>query len=379
MAKDADPFLNDPFISHKNKTAFPSGVGKPPQQVQNAKPAAAGGQPQARWFARTDARATGKADGKADVGANGSSKKSPGRSYEAPSIFVVMRLALFYFLFTALLFMGFWELYKPLPVCAALFMLSFVVLHDPFRASLLTKHGTVDVESLLPSLSGDNAVDAMHIWLRIVVAWLAVLMGAVCGMNAEERYMSHYFAIEFGSEYENALASTPGAAYIDAGSMNFASSSKIDPAQSVGFKHGSTFCVAPIVDTNQGRKSIAYWAIGYDCCSARGEFDCGDTDGNKGARAPPDGFFYHDTGYFMNAVKQAAAVNDFDLDDDIVLLHWDKDPDGRKVSKFVTALGAVCLGAAIFALLAFAIIFATLLAEHEYTKDQTHHSLRQDL
>lgn len=315
---------------------------------------------------------------------NGSAKVSEPkrrRRHSGPTTWQSWRLSMWYFTFTAVLFMLFWELYKPLPVFAALFQLSFVVLYDPFRsAHVLEGQGMLDLsDNILPSLSGKNAMDAMHIWLRIVCAWLGVLMGTVCGMNAEEKYMSHFFAIQFGDEYENALASTPGAAYIDAGSITFATSSKIDPAQSVGFRHGTSFCAAPIIDTNQGRKSIGYWAIGYDCCDARGQFDCGDVDGNKGARAPPDGFFYHDTGYFMSAVKQAAAVNDLELDDDIILLHWVNDPGSRKVGKFWTALGAVGLGAAIFSVLAFAIIVLTTTIEWEYTKDDSGDSLAEDL
>lgn len=373
-----DPLLNDPFISHKAKTANKSGWSAPQQQRVTPPPGVK--PPSGRDSARDAARLEAQKDGRRpDEIIDDFPNKAGKRRSQGPTRFQMMRLALFYFLFTALLFMLFWELYKPLPVFAAIFQLSFVVLHDPFRAKLsFKKNGSFDA-GLLPTLSGDNAVDAMHIWLRIVIAWLAVLMGSVCGMNAEEKYMSHYFVIGFGSEYENALASTPGAAYIDAGSMSFASSSKIDPAQSVGFKHGANYCAAPIIDTNQGRKSVAYWAIGYDCCSARGDFDCGDADSNKGARAPPDGFFYRDTGYFMNAVKQAAAVNDLELDDDIVLLHWVTDPNARKAGKFFTAIGAVCLGAAIFALLAFFIIMTTLIAESEYTQSTTHHSLRDDL
>merc|ERR1719162_664608 len=181
-------------------------------------------------------------------------------------------------------------------------------------------------DGLLPALEGTRAV---RVWLYIVITWLAVFLGGVTGMNAEESYMSQFYAITFFSEYENVLASTPGAAYSDAGKVHFAESSKVDHDKSIGFKEKMVYCAAPIIDKNQGRKSVAFWAIGFDCCDARGNFHCG-AAGDKvrgGVRAPPDGFFAQDNGMFMKAVNQAAAVGGFDVDEDVILLHWVEDPD----------------------------------------------------
>merc|ERR1719161_3341415 len=110
--------------------------------------------------------------------------------------------------------------------------------------------GNLSHGMFLPSLSGRDGAAAMRVWLHIVIAWLAVFLGGIAGINAEENYMSQFFAITMGVEYHNVLASTPGAAYMDAGKVWFAKSSQVDPDRSVGFQESHTYCVAPVVDEN---------------------------------------------------------------------------------------------------------------------------------
>merc|ERR1719305_1632424 len=122
--------------------------------------------------------------------------------------------------------------------------------------------------------------------------------------------------------------------------MFFATSSNVAGERSIGFQEKLVYCAAPILDKEQGKKSVAFWAIGFDCCDARGNFHCG-AKGDKvrgGVRAPPDGFFAQDNGMFLNAVNQSAAVNNFEVDEDVILLHWVEDPDHEARTKFFTAL-----------------------------------------
>lgn len=265
-----------------------------------------------------------------------------------------------FFLITALSFTLFWELQPVVPIVFACIMLA-TVFDQSALGDNLNRRGE-DINGLLPALNGTKAI---RVWLYIVITWLAVFLGGVTGMNAEESYMSQFYAITFFSEYENVLASTPGAAYSDAGKVWFAESSKVDHDKSIGFKDKMVYCAAPIIDKNQGRKSIAFWAIGFDCCDARGKFRCGAT-GNSvrgGVRAPPDGIFAQDNGKFLKAVNQSAAVNNFDVDQDVILLHWVKDPDHEARTKFFTALGADFIGAGLFALLVLLMTFIGLSYE----------------
>lgn len=339
---------NDPFLSHQKASGFGSvWGGRQPQQqkIQQPKPGYK------------------------------ENKNKPG----APSMTKLIVFPMVFFITTAMSFMVFWELAKWLPIAIAICMLCSVfdqsALGNPKNAR------GEEINGLLPSLTGKDPMAAMRVWLHIVLAWLAVFLGAVTGLHADESSMAQFYAITFGREYENVLASTPGAAYRDAGKMFFASSSKVDAAKAVGFKEGTNYCAAPIIDKNQGRKSIAFWAIGYDCCDARGNFECGDSgsDVRGGVRAPPDVVFSRDQSLFFKAVQQAAAVHNLDFDEDVVMLHWVKNPDSVAVAKFFTALGTCLIGWALFGLLVLILTCTGLYAEHEYTEGKTHHSLSEDL
>lgn len=332
--------INDPFETHKTGGLFGS-LWAPKQQPQ-----------------------------KQVIAGQGKGYKAEERKVAPPSFLVLFFKPMAFFVITALSFTFLWEINKAAPVLIAVVMLCTVfdqsALGDPVNSR------GEDVNGLLPSLSGGNIDIAMRVWLQIVVAWLAVFLGGVTGMNADETYMAQFYAIQFGREYKNVLASMPGAAYSDAGKVFFAKSSKVDSGKSIGFKEKLVYCAAPIVDTNQGRKNVAFWAIGYDCCDARGKFTCGDGAAHHGGvRAPPDGIFAQDRERFLKAAKQSAAVNKLDLDEDVILLHWVKDPDHEAVAKLLSALGTVFLGSGLFALLVLLLTAMGLSAEHEFTKKET--------
>lgn len=336
---------NDPFETHKKAGFFGSIWGSKQQPtVKTPLKGAAGG---------------------------GKAYKEDEKKPAPPSFGKLFFFPMTFFIVTALSFTLFWELNRAVPL-----VIAFVMLCTVFDQSSLGDARNArgeEVNGLLPSLSGKNAQKAMRVWLHIVVAWLAVFLGGVTGMNAEESYMSQFYAISFGREYENVLASTPGAAYSDAGKVYFAKTSTVDHDKSIGFKEKVVYCAAPIMDSNAKRKTVAFWAIGYDCCESRGGFKCG-ADGDKvrgGVRAPPDGIFAQDRGMFLKAVNQSAAVNNLYVDEDTILLHWVEDPDHEAMAKFFSAIGADFIGAGLFALLVMLLIFAGLAAEHDYAGKQT--------
>jgi len=293
--------------------------------------------------------------------------KAEEKKVAPPSFLALFFKPMAFFVITALSFTFLWEINKVAPVLIAMVMLCTVfdqsALGDP------TNSRGEDINGLLPSLEGGkNTAAAMRVWLQIVVAWLAVFLGGVTGMNADETYMAPFYAIQFGREYKDVKANMPGAAYSDAGKVFFAKSSKVDSGKSIGFKEKLVYCAAPIVDENQGRKNVAFWAIGYDCCDARGKFECG-VKGDAaaahrgGVRAPPDGIFAKDRERFLKAAKQSAAVNKLDMDEDVILLHWVKDADHEAVAKLLSALGTVFIGSGLFALLVLLLTAIGLGAE----------------
>lgn len=338
--------INDPFETHKTGGLFGS-LWAPKQQPQTQGIAGQGrGKPLAY--------------------------KAEEKRVAQPTLLSLFLKPMVFFIITALSFTFLWEINKAAPLLIAMVMLCTVfdqsALGDP------TNSRGEDINGLLPSLSGGNPIQtaaAMRVWLQIVVAWLAVFLGGVTGMNADETYMAQFYAIQFGREYKNVLANMPGAAYSDAGKVFFAKSSKVDSGKSIGFKEKLVYCAAPIIDTNQGRKNVAFWAIGYDCCDARGKFECGGGHTHHGGvRAPPDGIFAQDRERFLKAAKQSAAVNKLDLDEDVILLHWVKDPDHEAVAKLLSALGTVFIGSGLFALLVLLLTAIGLGAEHGVSQQE---------
>jgi hypothetical protein len=319
-------------------------------------------------------------------------KKSPGgekagarKGYKAdeklpppPSLTRLIVFPMALFLAQALSFTIFWELNKGVPIVIA--VINLCLVFDQSSLGERKNRFGEEADSLLPALNGPDGVRAMRVWLRIVVAWLGVFLGGVTGMNADETHMSQFYVITFGRTYENVLANMPGAAYSDAGKIWFAESSSIASERAIGFKEKGVYCAAPVLDTNQGVQSVAFWAIGYDCCDARGDFKCGaGTSHHGGVRAPPDGVFAQDRAMFMKAVKQSAAVNSLTVDDDVILLHWVNEPDTVAKWQLLSAIGAVLIGWGLFALLALLVVGIGLFAEHEYTERQSHRSFAEDM
>jgi hypothetical protein len=336
---------NDPFETHKKAGLFGSIWGSK-QPTKTKVPAAS------------------------QVAGGGKGYKEEEKKPAPPSFVNLFFFPMAYFIITALSFTLLWALNKAAPILIACAMLCTVF--DMSSLGDTRNSRGEDVNGLLPSLEGKGAMKAMRVWLHIVVAWLAVFLGAVTGLNANESYMSQFYAITFGREYEHVLASTPGAAYSDAGKVWFATTSKVDSTKSIGFKEGMTFCAAPIMDSEAKRKTVAFWAIGYDCCDARGKFKCGaGHTGRGGVRAPPDGFFAQDQAMFKKAVSQSAAVHNLHIDEDLILLYWVEDPDHEAMTKFLSAIGADLIGAGLFALLTLLLVFIGLAAEHEMSDSKS--------
>lgn len=188
----------------------------------------------------------------------------------------------------------------------------------------------------------------------VALVGLAVCSGSVTGIFASDAYIGPYYAALHGREYVNVLASSAGSEYADAGRLHFAETSNVDASRSVGFTDGRTYCVAPVVDSGSTMsRKIGFWAIGLDCCSHRGDFECGDagnSDARGGLRAPPDGYFRVTHDNFMRAVNMSLAINDLTSDPDAVLVTWTADPGAAQESQVLRGISVVLLGTAIFAL-----------------------------
>jgi len=204
-------------------------------------------------------------------------------------------------------------------------------------------------------------IAAGDVLVPVGMCFFAAVTGVLAGVYAHECFMAPFYAIALGRSYDNVLASTPGAAYADAGKLRFAESSAVNVGMAIGYRQNPRYCVAPVMDSGPGQlRRASFWAIGVDCCEVRGGFTCGAISGaaRGGVRAVPDGLFVSSRREYIKAISQAAAIADLAVDDDPILVHWVEKPNAEQFSKFGSAVGVLGIGAGLFtltALLALAV------------------------
>lgn len=326
--------LNDPFLSHQGAP------GRSARTVQRAEPTAA--EPQALG--------TGGVSGPDGGGDQSVGVHAPARS--ALILIPILKYAAVAFSLTI-----FWDLVKVVPVTVIVLCTIIAPSYDKLR---MHRPGHKNPWRYMCKLHGYHGPVGYHGWVATQVGLLAVLLGLCTGVYAREAYMHPYYTIALQAEYKDVLASSPGAAYADAGKITFASSSQVDSGSSVGFQDRSTYCVAPIVDSGlRQTPRVSFWAIGYDCCEAKGDFWCGSGgDPAAGVRVPPDTALVKERQKFRQAAKQAAATNNLQLGNDLVFLHWVESPTAVQLAMVVKALGICLLGTALYALLDVALYVA---------------------
>ncbi|CAD7942820.1 unnamed protein product, partial [Amoebophrya sp. A25] len=110
--------------------------------------------------------------------------------------------------------------------------------------------------------------------------------GTFLGVVLYSYYMVFYYGYRDLRVFTNVMGSQPVEQFVDAGMLGFAFSTSVDTSRAVGYKSfeegGRMYCVAPIVDKQQGLSSpVKFWAVGENCCQPRGKFECGDAQNPK--------------------------------------------------------------------------------------------------
>mmetsp|Transcript_16404 Transcript_16404/g.46969 ORF Transcript_16404/g.46969 Transcript_16404/m.46969 type:complete len:293 (+) Transcript_16404:139-1017(+) len=135
----------------------------------------------------------------------------------------------------------------------------------------------------------------------------AVGLAVPIGLHLVSRYMAEFFSIDYGANYKGVSPDAPGASFLDASTIEFASGSSVDAKRSLGYmKFGSVYCVAPIRGKTGDNASPAFWAVGMGCCERKGgRFTCGD-QANEVAHS---GVRVNDgRANYVNAVRMASAA-----------------------------------------------------------------------
>lgn len=109
---------------------------------------------------------------------------------------------------------------------------------------------------------------------------LSTLVGFLIGFSMYFNSLSYYYKYGQLRSYTNVAASQNPLGFRDGGMMLWTEDTRLDTMRSVGYKSkqdGQIYCVAPIIDGSMSlTASISYYAIGENCCGARGEFECDD-------------------------------------------------------------------------------------------------------
>mmetsp|Transcript_80949 Transcript_80949/g.262184 ORF Transcript_80949/g.262184 Transcript_80949/m.262184 type:complete len:302 (+) Transcript_80949:113-1018(+) len=198
---------------------------------------------------------------------------------------------------------------------------------------------------LLQFLIAAETLDQRHpsaTW--ILLAWVVTaVMALLVGGRNYHALVAPYSTAKAGRSYPSVPVSATAVAHADAGILYFEKGVTVDDTRSVGLRiFGSTYCVAPVLSGEPSTQpgipgpEVQFWAVGLDCCGARGGFDCDDS-GNSEAHGgvvlhgPEEGEeaasrkvlaprILHE-GY-SRAVEAACALYDLQTVESPILLRW---------------------------------------------------------
>lgn len=206
--------------------------------------------------------------------------------------------------------------------------------HYEFKEVVYSLDGIAFFLSLVLFLNGLGAQRGhiVHIGLGILCCF-AVCTGVLVGLFVDANFASAYYRLDNGAAYRDVEVTANATGYADATELNFKAGTIVYSEATVGYMEGGeVFCVAPVVsnkDSNlQVPPIVQYWAVGKDCCSMRGDFECDDAAsgpeslGASVIRLP-------DRGY-RQAVRMMPAVHGLASEPSAIFVKWVKDPDAYR-------------------------------------------------
>jgi len=174
-------------------------------------------------------------------------------------------------------------------VCISFFVAMILMWFFVFRRSLFWS-----AVIFLGCLAGSGGIAFYGSKKRDERTWI-IIMGCICavvtflglffGFFIYYRLLVYYQRYVEMRTYSNVGGSQPISQFNDGSMFLFTQDSRLDVMRSVGYKSrwtGDVYCVAPVVDSTMTNAApINFWAVGEDCCLARGEFMCDDAQDPK--------------------------------------------------------------------------------------------------
>lgn len=199
-------------------------------------------------------------------------------------------------------------------------------------------------------LSSRNPRGPAYTYLGVLCLF-ACFVATCMGLMIYCTYMHNYFSYSENRTYTDVLPSEPAAAHSDAGTMVFTAESRVDTTKALGYKAGTVYCVAPILDDTQS-SSVEYWAVGTDCCSQRADFNCDDAWDPKAKSGvvvlENNCWLPSQHEWYMKAVKQAAAAYNVVSAKEPIFVRWVTDPEKVEADFLQKGAGFLVASAAIY-------------------------------
>lgn len=223
--------------------------------------------------------------------------------------------------------------------------------------------------------------------VSLLSALICVMCGSLSGASAYDAYFFPYYAFWQRAEYTNVMPSGLAKARGDAGSIVFSEDARVETTTTVGFKVGTTYCVAPVLDDRT--TAVQYWAVGKDCCKARSDFTCSDALSAKAksglvVRQSGMTLFGNDIEIYMDAVKQSGEVYGYVSAENPLLVRWVEDIETTNTIDFTNGWKQIAWTASV-ALISLSIVntiifyFGKAGAERRKAGDTASHTLDHGL
>lgn len=245
-----------------------------------------------------------------------------------------------------------WLILLPWLIFTLITLLYFQLFHHAPEVVYLVIVGCLSIAGMTFSFTG-RSEGRWYMLLGTLVIF-ATIAGTLGGEYNHREYMLQYYNYHENREYSNVIPSEPAAAHADAGKITFADNARIDTTRAVGYKDGTVYCVAPILDeTMAGR--VEYWAAGTNCCKTRADFEC-DASADPTARsgvviAETGSWFETDRDYYLKAVGQAEAAFDLVSSPKAIFVKWVANPLLVEQAYYKEGEGVMLAGAAMYLVL----------------------------
>jgi hypothetical protein len=192
---------------------------------------------------------------------------------------------------------------------------------------------------------------------------MATLFGIVFGMLIYSSFTYPYYTLSQLHTYNNTDPAMPGQAYLDAGAIEFTTGSYVDISQSLGYKDGNVYCVAPIKLGKGKEANLDFWAAGTNCCGGAyeggagfpGSFNCFEDRQDAWMRG---GLRITDNSALaMYKVAVMQATEEFQRSSrNPIFIQWIKDPVQRIQSYWRSGVKWFWCGIFVFALFQLALV-----------------------